>query len=176
MYKVIDVTDDLVYILNPEELQVMKINKSKISWDVKINDYMDFKFTDDDVIVTKVENCPNKKDNVKTAVTDINSTQKNNSKNNNVNSNTLYYQNDTKDTPTIVNNKISSNKTNPTIWIGVILAIFAGFIGLLIGIFCCNNDEDKSAFIRGWFIAFVSIIAEIIFLLLLYFFTITVLL
>lgn len=169
MYKVIDITDDFVSVLNLENLQVMKINKSKIGWDVKINDYIDFKFTDDNVIVVKVENNINKKEDINTVITDNDLTQKDNSKHDHINSNTLSNQNNTKDIFPIANTNISKNKTNPTTWIGVALAFFIGLLGLLIGILCCNNDEDKSALIRGWFTTFITIIVGIIFLLLLYF-------
>lgn len=55
MYKVIKVEDDIVYVINLENNKSMKLNKSKIDWDVKVNDYIDFYFIDDKVIVIKID-------------------------------------------------------------------------------------------------------------------------
>lgn len=64
MYKVIKVEDDIVYVVNLENNKPMKLNKSKIDWDIKVNDYIEFCFIDDKVIVTKVE----KEDDIKTLI------------------------------------------------------------------------------------------------------------
>lgn len=52
--------------------------------------------------------------------------------------------------------------------IGILLGLFFGLIGLL-GLLMCNEQEEKSEFIRGWFIGLIiSAVFWIIFNIILY--------
>lgn len=127
MYKVIKVEDDIVYVVNLENNKPMKLNKSKIDWDVKVNDYIDFYFVDDKVIVTKLD----KEDII------IQRTQQQQLSQNN--------------TPTQNTEKI--NKTSSAIWAGVLLGVFVGLLGL-IGLLFYSDEDDRQEFIRGWTVPF----------------------
>lgn len=127
MYKVIKVEDDIVYVINLENNKSMKLNKSKIDWDVKVNDYIDFYFVDDKVIVTKLD----KEDII------IQRTQQQQLSQNN--------------TPTQNTEKIK--KTSSAVWAGVLLGVFVGLLGL-IGLLFYSDEDDRQEFIRGWTVPF----------------------
>ena len=127
MYKVIKVEDDIVYVVNLENNKSMKLNKSKIDWDVKVNDYIDFYFVDDKVIVTKLD----KEDII------IQRTQQQQLSQNN--------------TPTQNTEKIK--KTSSAVWAGVLLGVFVGLLGL-IGLLFYSDEDDRQEFIRGWTVPF----------------------
>lgn len=127
MYKVIKVEDDIVYVVNLENNKPMKLNKSKIDWDIKVNDYIDFYFLDDTVIVAKVE----KEDII------IQRTQQQQLSQNN--------------TPTQNTEKIK--KTSSAVWAGVLLGVFVGLLGL-IGLLFYSDEDDRQEFIRGWTVPF----------------------
>lgn len=127
MYKVIKVDDDIVYVINLENNKPMKLNKSKIDWDVKVNDYIDFYFVDDKVIVTKLD----KEDII------IQRTQQQQLSQNN--------------TPTQNTEKIK--KTSSAVWAGVLLGVFVGLLGL-IGLLFYSDEDDRQEFIRGWTVPF----------------------
>lgn len=127
MYKVIKVDDDIVYVINLENNKSMKLNKSKIDWDVKVNDYIDFYFVDDKVIVTKLD----KEDII------IQRTQQQQLSQNN--------------TPTQNTEKIK--KTSSAVWAGVLLGVFVGLLGL-IGLLFYSDEDDRQEFIRGWTVPF----------------------
>lgn len=58
----------------------------------------------------------------------------------------------------------SGNSEQSKTWIGVLLGLFLGIIGLIIGL-CIypNNSLERSSFIKGWSITFViTIILSII--------------
>lgn len=155
MYKVIKVEDDIVYVVNLENKKPMKLNKSKIDWDVKVNDYIEFYFIDDKVIVTKVE----KEDNIKTLTSSQNDK-------NSVKKEELYqpkyenYSNTNSYQPNNQTTQISNDMTMP-IFFGIMMSLFLNVMGLVIGLITYNEQPtQRKVFLKSWL--FTRIVLEVI--------------
>lgn len=164
MYKVIKVDDDIVYVINLENNKPMKLNKSKIDWDVKVNDYIDFYFVDDKVIVIKIDKehiSPQetkRSTNInKIAISPVLHTAPQKTKQSNLKTLTQ---------PRI---KKEAEKLSSSKWAGIILGLIFNIFGLFIGLIVCRNKEYREEFVSGWFHIFlVFIIIPIALLLLVY--------
>ena len=54
MFKVIKVDEENVYIASSESGKTLKLNKSKLDWEVKVYDYVEFYDAGNEIIVTKI--------------------------------------------------------------------------------------------------------------------------
>ena len=158
MYKVIKVEDDIVYVINLENNKPMKLNKSKIDWDVKVNDYIDFYFIDDKVIVIKVE----KEDNIKT----LTSSQNDKNPVKSVKKEELYqpkyenYSNINSYQPNNQTTQISNDMTMP-IFFGIMMSLFLNVMGLVIGLITYNEQPtQRKVFLKSWL--FTGIALEVV--------------
>lgn len=159
MYKVIKVDDDIVYVINLENNKSMKLNKSKIDWDVKVNDYIDFYFVDDKVIVIKLD----KEDNIKTLTSSQNDK-------NSVKKEELYqpkyenYSNTNSYQPNNQTTQISNDMTTP-IFFGIVMSLFLNVMGLVIGLITYNEQPtQRKVFLKSWL--FTIIVLEVILIIL----------
>lgn len=155
MYKVIKVEDDIVYVVNLENNKPMKLNKSKIDWDIKVNDYIEFYFIDDKVIVTKVE----KEDNIKTLTSlqndkiSVKKEELHQPKYENY-SNINSYQ------PNNQTTQISNDMTMP-MFFGIMMSLVLNVMGLVIGLITYNEQPtQRKVFLKSWL--FTRIVLEVI--------------
>lgn len=155
MYKVIKVEDDIVYVVNLENNKPMKLNKSKIDWDIKVNDYIEFYFIDDKVIVTKVE----KEDNIKTLTSlqndkiSVKKEELHQPKYENY-SNINSYQ------PNNQTTQISNDMTMP-MFFGIMMSLVLNVMGLVIGLIAYNEQPtQRKVFLKSWL--FTRIVLEVI--------------
>lgn len=140
MFKVIKVDEENVYIASTEGGKTLKLNKSKLDWEVKVWDYVEFYDAGNEIIVTKIP--------TEEALIILQKEQAQKS--------TQTVQQTTTHQPQTTQD---SSKT-----IGFLCGLFLGLIGLVVGLaMYSDKPQQKSNFMSGWGTAFViSIVAGVI--------------
>lgn len=139
MLRVVKVAEKDVYVLN-EENQIMKLNKEKFDWDVKVEEKIElYEASDGEIIVTKVLS--------------------NNSEAPNIKQNT-----EPKKEKVAPLTKIED--TTSKTWLGIFCGIMIGWLGFVVAFAFPQHSKERESFLLSWVItsAITTFLGLIIFL------------